>query len=469
MPQETTEGVVKWSNPNLFGTIGQNKFTFPIGADFIPLDGQGNVLDIREEACWRGLSTPQMQFWAYKFCSPLSTVIDRLANSWINGKLMFLQDNDNIYTLPAARKIKALFMRPNPMNDYYQHFATQQVYKKIFGYCPVYMYKGRAASDNTDTKYMWNLNPFFCTPVINDDFDILASAENPNSNPIKEWQINVFGYTATIPASKILIIKDGYLDFDVTGLPLSKIEGLDWAVSNICAAMEADNVLLRKKGPLGFISHDPPIDNVGGYISMTDDEKREVQTDLGQYGLTWSQWQYVITRQRLKWNPVSFNVRDLDTKATIKAASDNIADRFNYPAELMSGKDATYENRTAAEKWLIQNVTMPESQRDDTIYTNYFNVPNLNIFHDYSKLPIMQENLIALGEGMKYLNEAYQVQFMNNLITLNQWRIYSEIDTVDGDDIYYSSKEYIDKYGKYSPVASKSKSPKTKVGSNKLQ
>lgn len=439
------------TKPNLFGSIGYGKIDFPTGAGFVPTDNQGGTIDVRGEALWKGLGNKAMQFWAYQFCSPLSSVIDRLANNWINGKLMFLKDNDDEYTLPAARRVKDLFMKPNPLDDYYQFFGTQQVYKKIFGFALVYCYKPASADDNTYTKYMWNLNPYFCTPVLNENFDIYT-----DPRPIKAWQITIYGKQYEIPAEKILVIKDGYLDYNWTGLPLSKVAGLDWAISNICAAMEADNVLLRKKGPLGFISHQPPSDNVSGYVPMFPEEKNEMQKDLSQYGMSWSQFQYVITRQGVKWNPMSFNVKDLDTKGTIREGIDMICDRFSYPAELMSGKNATYENRTSAEKYCIQNVTMPESQRDDMVYTMYFGLDNFNVYHDYTKIPVMQENMIGLGEGMKYLNEAYQLQFTSNLITLNQWRTLSEIDTVIGDDIYFNSKEYNDKYGKYAPKAVKS-------------
>ena len=138
------------------------------------------------------------------------------------------------------------------------------------------------------------------------------------------------------------------------GLPLSKVAGLDFFISNICASMEADNVLLKKKGPLGAWSFDPKPD-MAGTIPMTPDDKKEIQEDLKQYGLNWHQFQYVVSKIPLKWNAMSFNLRDLMTKETTRQGIDGICDRFGYPAELMSGKNATYENRSSAEKFLYQN------------------------------------------------------------------------------------------------------------------
>lgn len=449
---DTPQGATSWTRPNLFGSIGENAL-FPTNVDFIPSDNKGGVITIRgDEAIWRGLNTEFMQFWAYCYCSPLASVIDRLADADINGEIEFLNKKDDYATGGIVKRLKKLLQKPNPLQTWYEFRAQQVLYKKVFGYCPVYA-TIPSGFDRTNTIALWNLNPFFCTPVPNPEFDIKKSP-----NPIKEWNINIFGKQYNIPSEKVFILNDGFLERnrDRVGLPVSKVAGLDWAISNICAAMEADNVLLRKKGPLGFISHDPQRDPVSGYVPMGNMDKKEIQDDLTKYGLTWSQWQYVVTRHGIKWNPMSFNVKDLDTKGTIREGIDMICDRFSYPAELMSGKNATYENRTSAERFLFNTVTIPQNKRDMHTLTVWFDgddesMSDIKVICSYDDYPVLQDGKVAQGESHKFQTEAYHTQFLDKLITMNQYRTLVDIDTVKGEDFYYGSKEYVKVYGEITP------------------
>jgi hypothetical protein len=408
----------------------------PTSADFIPLNDQGDIIFTRENAIWRNLQNKQMQFWAYLYCSPLASVIDRQANADLNGVIEILTDDGDYDTTRYAKAVKKRLMNPNPLQDWYEFRGQQMIYKKVFGYCPVYKMEFPSSPDQS-FSFLWNLNPLFCHPIPNDEFSLVK-----NPNPIKEWDYHYnegsfYDFSLTIKSDKVTVIKDGYMNqTDGLGLPISKVAGLEWAISNICAAMEADNVLLRKKGPLGFISQDSTKDPVAGYVPLSPKEKSEVQEDLRQYGLTWSQWQYVVTRHGLKWNPMSFNVKDLDTKGTIREGIDMICDRFGYPAELMSGKNATYENRTSSERWLINNVTSPESKRDMLKYTTYYDV-NVNCY--YGDMPVLQDAVLANGQGLKYRTDALDLQYKSGIITKNQYLEALEYDKVPDGDTYYEA------------------------------
>jgi len=430
---------------NLFGSISKH-ITNSTPVDFIPIDNNSNTINVKEEAVWKGLGTKEMQFWAYCFCSPLASVIDRLSDADINGELMFLRKSDDSDSNSAAvRKIKDLLIKPNPLSDQYEFRAEQVTYKRTYGYALVYA-MGMTDDNPSTSSFLWNLNPFYCEPVRNDDFNPFVTK---SCNPIKEWNVRILGKDYQIPAKKILILKDSYLPRhrDELGLPISKISGLDWAISNICAAFEADNVLLRKKGPLGFISQDGGKDPVAGYVPLSPKEKTEIQNDLQQYGLTWAQWQYVVTRQSLRWNAMSYNVGELQTKETIRQGTDAICDRYGYPAELMSGKNATYENRTSAERYLYNSTVIPSNRRDMHRISDWLGLSDDYIYYDYSDYPAIRDTKIVQGTGIKDLSTGIQIQIMANIITLNQARQMLDINTVQGDDIYYSSEEYATKYG----------------------
>ncbi len=173
----------------------------------------------------------------------------------------------------------------------------------------------------------------------------------------------------TLTPDKYFMLNDGFVSDQSTSymLPMSKMVGLDWEISNILAAMEADNVLLKRRGPIGFITHDAATKSseVGGYMPMLPKEKKELQDDLNNYGMSWAKLSnFVVTRQAVKWVSTGFNTKDLQTKETITAGIQGICNRYNFPVELTPYKDVKYENKAAAEKFLYTSNVIPNSLRD---------------------------------------------------------------------------------------------------------
>lgn len=421
------------SNDNLFGSIASKA-----GVDFIPQDGDGNIISVNgnSQPQWMNLQSKEMQWWAYIYCSPLAAVIDKLSEADANGRLdihdQFNVPVKNYKKIPVLNRIKNLLDNPNPMQTWQEFHTEQGVFAKIFGYCPVFAISP-VGMDKSYTKWLFNINPLFISPNKNENFSL---SDSPN--PIASWDIKIFGVTyPSIPSEDILVVKDGFASHkDDFGLPISKIGGLDYMVSNICAAMEADNVLLKKKGPLGIFSHDPKPD-LAGWQPMENDEKNELQSELQRYGLSWKQFQYVISKQPIKWNAMSFNVRDLMTKETVRQAIDGICDRFGYPAELMSGKNATYENRNSAEKFLYQNNIIPFSLRRSARYDKFFQLKEYKITLDYNHLPVLQEDIMRAGQASYAESQALDIDWKNGIITFNQYLIKKGYEPLTGMDIYY--------------------------------
>lgn len=445
-PTKDYQGTLPSAPNNIFGSIANSILPTSTSASFIPIDGRGDTLNLRGNNVnpqWLGLQSTNMQFWAYTYCSPLAAVIDRLAESDTNG-IMKLQDESgkqlkNYKKNPTLNRVMNLLDSPNPLQTWEEFNAQQIVLCKIFGYCPVF-FLGPTGFDKTFTKSMWNLNPFFCTPQYNYQFDIYDDQQSP----IKSWIVNLFGYRMEIDATDVMLLKDGFIDTTSTNysLPLSKVAGLDYSISNICAAMEADNVLLKKKGPLGVFSYDAKPD-MAGWVPMTVAQQNEVQSDLKKYGMTWSQLQYIVSRIPIKWNSMSFSVQELMTKETARQGIDNVCDRFAFPAELMSGKNATYENRSSAEKYLYQNNIIPFSKRRMAMYDKFFGIKGL--YQDFSYLPVLQDDIQKAGEARRSRSQSLQIDWTSGMITRNEYRQQLSMEplSVDGD-MYYP--DWIKKY-----------------------
>jgi hypothetical protein len=238
-----------------------------------------------------------------------------------------------------------------------------------------------------------------------------------------------------------MILDDGYMQDEMEQfiLPKSRLVGLDMAISNLCAAMEADNVLLRKRGPLGFITHAPKSDPVSGNLAMTSDEKEELQSSLQNYGLNWSQFQFAISRQPVKWESMGYNVKELGTKDSVITAERAICHRYGYPYVLYEEQDATYANGGNAKKGVYQDIVIPGNKKDLAKYNKFFQAAenNCDICGDFSHVAAFQEDEKFKGQAAQLLDQALQIEWLNNVITLNQWREQRGYDTTDDGNVYF--------------------------------
>src|SRR5688572_7511202 len=130
---------------NLFGSIANANTaltSFQPTVDFIPIDGAYHTLDIKgNNATWLGLQNKIMQKYAYEFCYPLASVVDRLAEADITGDLEIYRKagkgKETEATSPYAQRMKALLEQPNPLQSWEAFRAQQIVYKKVYGFCPM--------------------------------------------------------------------------------------------------------------------------------------------------------------------------------------------------------------------------------------------------------------------------------------------------------------------------------------------
>jgi hypothetical protein len=434
---------------NLFGSIaGQNLLlnNVPDGISFIPIDGAYNTLDIKgNNAAWLGLQNKLMQKYAYEFCYPLASVVDRLAEADLTGDLEILRfkgkGKEDEATSPYATRMKALLERPNPLQSWEQFRGQQVVYKRVYGFCPVLpVMPSGFGDDKSYAVAMINLPPWNFKAVPTGKY----FGQSNIDGFVKEYTCEILNNKITLQPDQIFILTDGFTldESEHYLLPKSRLVGLDMAVSNICAAMEADNVLLKKKGPLGIFSHDAAAtkDSVAGYLPMTQKEKDEIQSSLTQYGLNLQQFQYIISRQAIKWNPISFNTKELGTKETVIAGEKAICHRYGYSYILYEDSGATFSNQNGAQKGLYQDNIIPNNSKDMGMYDKFFNAEenNCTIKMCYDDLPILQEDELEKAQAAKAWDDALLIEWNNDLITKNQWLTARGYDTIPDGDKYKS-------------------------------
>jgi hypothetical protein len=433
---------------NLFGAIANQNLMLGRGttANFIPLDANGATLKITgQDAIWLGLQNRLQQKWAYEYCYPLASVVDRLAEFDISGELKINRTKGKGREQEAmsgyAQRMRKLFAQPNPLQSWEQFRGQQVVYKKVFGFCPVLPVLPVGFSDPSYATAMINLPPW--------TFQAIGTGKILNQSLlneiVKEYHVSILGENATFLPEQIIILSDGFLMDEQSSflLPKSKIVGLDMAISNICAAMEADNVLLKKRGPLGFISHDAGAtkDSVAGYLPMSKGEKKEIEDSLMQYGISWSQYQYVISRQAIKWNPMSFDTKQLGTKEVIMTGARAICQRYGFPFVLFEDSDATYSNQESAHKKVYEGNIIPNNCKDMTTYEKFFLADENSCEFEtcYEELAIFQEDAMNTGNARRYMDEGLQIEYQNDIITRKQWLDIIGMDAIGPEgDLYYS-------------------------------
>jgi len=426
---------------NLFGTIaGPNFSQFNTGMSFIPVNAGGQTIDIKGDNCtWLGLKSKLQQKYAYDYCYPLASVVDRLAEYDITGIIEILRSKgkgkENYLYSEWGNRMRALFENPNPMQSWEQFRGQQSVYKRVFGYCPVLPFVPAGMPPEYATS-MINLPPWLFEGESTKQIIYTKST----GEIVKEWTVKILGKDFKFTSDQIIILEDSFMqdeDCDFL-LPQSRLVGLDMAVSNICRAMEANNVLLTKRGPLGFISGNGGKDGMGSTLPMQDKEKKDLQSQLTKYGLSLAQYQYVISGAPATWNPMSFNVTELGIDPTIISGSKAICHRYGFPYTLFEQQDSTYANGLQAEKGVYQNNVIPNSTKDLNKYNKFFKAAENNgkIVANFEDVAALKEDKLAGAQAAKAQNDSLKLEYDNNLITKNMWLKARGYDTIPDGDKY---------------------------------
>lgn len=432
---------------HLFGTIAGYSLIDRgnSGASFIPVNGSGKTIRVKgTQARWLGLRNRMQQKHAYEFCYPVATVIDRLAEYDLTAEMKINRlkgkGKDNEATNEWSQRMRTRLAQPNPLQSWEQFRGQQIVYKKVFGFCPVLPIVVEGFEDQ----------PWMCSAIINLPpwlFESVPTRSNITSqfeigDVIKQYRCTILGRVVELKPEQLFILEDGFMQDESTDftLPLSKLVGLDMAVSNICAAMEADNVLLRKKGPLGFISHDAATKDQVSYTPMSPKYKKDLQNALTRYGLSWDQFQYVISRVAAKWVPMSFNLSELQTKETVTAGEKAICHRYAYPYILYEETETTYANGDNAAATVFQTNIIPNANKDFNKYNKFFKAVenDCKIIACFDEVGPLQEDKKYEAEAASAMNESLEVEWTNDVITLNQWREARGYDKIEGDDVVKS-------------------------------
>lgn len=379
----------------------------------------------------------QSSLKAYQQCPPLAAIINRKAQAYINGKTYVMnisgRSKGKESTGDFANKVRKLMARPNPIQSWKQFKAQQYIYTQLFGFSLLLViipagFEKYGASEATS---MWNIPP----SMLSIDETNKLFYQTDLNGIIKTIKLHYKGQNTELDLKNVHIFKDITPSFNTLVFPESRVRALEMPINNIIGGLESENVLINYRGALGVFSHDQGSGQFGS-LPLTPDQKKELQQDFLRYGLKNKQWKFIITTAAVKWQQVGIPTKDLMLSEMIKEASQMICDGYNYPPHLMGLIDPTFNNQEVAERGLYQNAIMPESESMDEQWNEVFKSEenNVSILNDFSHVAALQKDQGKEATARKTRNDALQIEFHNNMITLNRWLELNGEDPLPGEE-----------------------------------
>jgi hypothetical protein len=380
---------------------------------------------------------------AFTKCAPLNAVIIKKAQAFVNGKTWIVNKKgkakDKESTTELADKVRKLMSSPNPFQTQKEFEAQQYIYAQIFGFCLLLPIKP-VGYPVSDAKRLWNIPPSMVNIEETKKNWLLAESK---LDLVKKIVIDFGEERAEIPVSDVVIIKDFTPSFSSPIFPESRICALEMPINNIIGAYESRNVLINYRGALGIIS--PDAKDVGGPVPLSDPQKEQLQEDFLRYGLKNNQWKFIISSASVKWSQMGVSTKDLMLFEEIEDDIQRICDSYSYPYPLISSAKQNNlggTNTDPNKRLLYQDTIIPEAESICEQWNILFDMDSsgLVIIKDYSHVPVLQDDEQKKALSRKTRNEARQIEFYNNVCTLNEWRVANGDDPANadtGDKFYY--------------------------------
>ncbi|QES88856.1 phage portal protein [Rhizosphaericola mali] len=383
---------------------------------------------------------------AYKYCSPVFSIITQKAQALANGQVWILdtqgQNNGKESVTPIAKQLRALMYRPNFFQSWKQLEGQLYTNVQIHGFA-VLLPIVPVGFERIEAKRLWCIPSHLLTITFKTNISYFQAESFADT--IESIYLSAGGVSTQMNPADLIFINDTTTSCDIVGLATSRLEPNQQQINNIIGAMSARGSLISTRGALGLLTQNP---NAMGEIPMSPEEKESLQNDFKRYGIQKNQWKVIITDMSLNWQQMGFATKDLMLFEEIDDDVQKLCYSYGYPYQLFSsnGKASSMAG-TEVDSWmkrLYEGSIIPEANNLYEQLNRAFNLDryNLVIDKDFSQLSVLQENEKEKAAARLTRNNALQIEFFCNLITLNQWRVANGEDPVSqtngiGDKYYY--------------------------------
>lgn len=370
---------------------------------------------------------------AYNKCSPLSTVIGRNALSMANAKWWVTDEKDE-NVIDKYPNLKSLLKKPNPLQSWDEFIIQLDTYRQLDG--EVFVWAAVPVGYTVaDASSLWVIRRNY--------INIIQTKKLYNQTRIdgiiSKYYLNIGNEKTELNKEHILHIKDTYqnLNFSPTNIRgVSRIKGLEDPIKNIVIAHEAIYSLNKDRGAQGIISNETK-DKIGN-ISLTPLEIEQLQkTYEDNYGLLKNQFKIIFSNNPLRWQQMSYNVKDLMLFEGIQENVKQITDAYGYPYDLLSNdRNSTFTNKLEAKKWYYQDTIIPIAKIYSEKFTSFFGIED-RLYADFSEVESLKEAELSKADALHRYSQAIDILYKAGLISLEEARSKIDMDSkIEGGTMY---------------------------------
>ena len=373
---------------------------------------------------------------AYECCPPVTSIINKKAAAYTNGKIWVLNSQKKEAKGATADRLRKLLTQPNPLQTWNQFDAQNYVYQQLFGYNIVLSIKPVGFSENIDASSLWNIPPF----MIEIELTKRLFYQTDMKGIIKSVKLNYEGAIVPIPVEDITIMRDMVPNFNSPVFPESRLKSQQWPINNIIGSLESRGELINYRGARGIFTNGGK-DMIGNAPPITEPEKKDIEDQFRKYGMRRGQRQFIFTSAALNWQAIGQPVKDMMLFEECQESTMSLCDSYGYPYRLLSAeKSASYNDVKEFKKMLYEDTIIPESLASYEQWNNFFDTEayNLHIERDYAHVNVLQEDKLKQAQTRYTLNRAVVSDYQNDIITLNRMRELMDEDTTPDGDKYYS-------------------------------
>ena len=389
---------------------------------------------------WFTWKDHQSGTFAYENCPPLSAIINRKAQAYITGKTYVMKTEgkgkDKESKSAEAEKFRKLWAKPNALHTGKEFRSLIYIQKELHGWCVIHCVKPVGKKDNIDAFALWVYSPR--------DLDIKFTGKQFGQNDIRqiiESVTLVQGSKRTVlDMNDLIFIRDFTPSCNNYVFPISKLKACQLPINNIIGAYESRYNIMNSRGPQFVVSSNRSDQN--GRHPMLPAEKEDLQNAFKKgYGTRNGQSNAIITKAPIDLKTVGFTTKDMELMEEVKDSTIALCNSLGIAPELFGVEQGKFANVSEAGKALFNNTIKPDADIiAEQIQQGFFPFGSgIRLEEDYAHVPELQEDKLQNARSRKVNDQAYLIEWQNDLITLNMWLVANGEDAKATEgDIYYS-------------------------------
>lgn len=346
-----------------------------------------------------------------KYVAPLSFVLSRIGSMASDGVPYVVDENNNELYDEESEQVRKVLANPNAMQDFSQFTKCVEIYVKLYGFCPILIVR---ATEKSPIDHLVPIPPYIFHMEGRFDF----SSNKFNGRAYFEDS----GRAIELKYGEYYIIHDGICEEYGGELRFfSPVSSLSEQVRNYIGQIKARGNLIINGGGKGII-HGNDTSEFGN-LELTPKEKDELNMGFKEkFGLVGQKYQIIVTRAKVGWIPLSFDVNQLALHDEDMACLKDISNAIGINPNLFIS-NSTFQNQEAVKKSAYQDVIIPDANRIARALTNILCSDGKRIKIDYSDVPCLQVDLSAKAMALKNMAFGISELLKNGLLTNEEARI----------------------------------------------